>query len=98
MWEMLDGDDNGFEIWINLNWFIKGETEVYSFVGLCRHRIAPYDDYVSLKSECCTQFETRTEAIQACLRLARIAIDNAGGVQSRNDSRSLAKNFQSLDR
>lgn len=83
MWEMLDGDMNGFEVWMYLQCIqTNDDVELYSFIGLCRHRSAPFDNFIPLKADAGVAFDARADAARACRQLARSAIDGKRPVGS----------------
>ncbi|VVE09124.1 hypothetical protein PMO31116_02512 [Pandoraea morbifera] len=83
MWEMLDGDMDGFEVWMYLQCIqTNDDVELYSFIGLCRHRSAPFDNFIPLKPDAGVAFDARADAARACRQLARWVIDGKTSIGS----------------
>ncbi|QBC32370.1 hypothetical protein DRB87_14800 [Pandoraea sp. XY-2] len=75
MWEIVEKNFNGFEIWINLNKHIDDiEVAIYAYVGLFREHDANYDDFQSFRPEVGVRFSDREMAIEACLATGKCMI------------------------
>ncbi len=75
MWDRVERDFSGFEIWVNLETFVdEVGQETYSYIGLFRYPSAIWENFVSFRPDDDARFSEKVMAIESCITIGKRTI------------------------